>query len=80
MMNTLSNHVAEKQDIMDAVLSSPKAQAVTASLTTGIAIDASVMEWLPQTIALMGGVLGIILTTMMIVHKGIQIKRDWNDK
>jgi len=71
-----ANMESTKQDVAGLILNSPKAQAVTASLTTGIAIDYNVMSWLPQTISIVGGVLGIVLTTMMIVHKGIQIKKD----
>ena len=76
-MNILGGNIeSAKQDVAELILSSPKAQAVTASLTTGIAIDYNVMSWLPQTISIVGGLLGIVLTTMMIMHKYVQIKKD----
>ena len=73
----MSEHLdAVKQDIVEAVLASPKAQAVVASATTGIAIDHNIMSWLPQYVSIVGGALGLVLTTMMIFHKWIQIKKD----
>ena len=79
-MNILGGSIeGAKQDAVELILSNPKGQAITASMTTGIAIDASIMSWLPQTISIIGGLLGIVLTTMMIAHKYVQIKRDLKD-
>lgn len=63
-------------EIIDKVVANPKAQALTGTGTAGMAIDYHVMEWLPEIISVVGGVLGLVLTAMMIAHKWIQIKKD----
>ncbi len=67
-----------KQEIIEYVLSSPKAQAMVAGGSGLIAVDNSIMRILPEYITLIGGSLGIVLSALMIAHKIIQIRNDLN--
>jgi len=75
---TTTSHVLPnlKADLAEIVLSNPKTQALVATGTTGLAIDLSVMSWLPQTLSLVATSLGIVLTSLMIYSKWQQIKKD----
>ena len=64
------------KEIADQVISNPKAQAVVVGVSTGSAIDYQIMQWLPTVVSLTAGILGIVLTSLMIVKTYIQIKND----
>lgn len=64
------------REIAEHAISNPKVQAITASATTGLAIDYQMMEVLPQIISVVGGALGLVLTSMMIYLKWLEIKKE----
>jgi len=66
----------ENQETVEAIISNPKVQGIVGTGTTAMAIDHNLMQILPEYITVVGGALGIILTSMMIVHKYIQIRND----
>lgn len=81
-MNANGNHLSIEsvKVIGDHILSNPNAQALTATITTSLALDRVMLEIIPKYIAIVGGTLGLILTAMMIVHKYIQIRNDLGKK
>lgn len=74
-MTTSANGLESgKQELLDIALSNPKVQAVVASATTGMAIDYNIMAWLPPAISISAGVMGLVVSVMIVRHKGIQMK------
>lgn len=64
------------KEVVEHAINNPKIQAVTASATTGLAIDFQMMEVLPKVISVAGGTLGLVLTSMMIYLKYLEIKKE----
>tara|TARA_R110000823_G_scaffold179223_1_gene311601 strand:+ start:464 stop:688 length:225 start_codon:yes stop_codon:yes gene_type:complete len=65
-----------KKEIIEVILSNPSAQKAVASSATALPIINTIMDWAPSVITIVGGLLGMVLTAMMIVHKRIQIRND----
>lgn len=68
------------KELIEPILGNHKLQTLTATGTTGIAIDYHVLSTLPVIITIIGGSLGIVLTSLMIAHKWIQIKKELLDE
>lgn len=66
----------QAKEIAEHTINNPKVQALTASTTTGLAIDYQMMEILPQIISVVGGALGLVLTSMMIYLKWMEIRKE----
>jgi|8_EtaG_2_1085327.scaffolds.fasta_scaffold105939_2 hypothetical protein len=64
-----------KKEVADQVIANPKSQALVVGVSTGTAIDASILNWLPEMVSLTTGVLGIVLTSLMIVRTYFQISQ-----
>lgn len=68
------------KELIEPILGNHNLQTIAATGTTGIAIDYHFLSTLPFIITMVGGSLGIVLTSLMIAHKWIQIKKELLDE
>lgn len=70
---------SEKIQIAEQILQNPKSGAAAVGGLAAVGLDHWVFQALPDIITIVGGVLGIVLTSLMIVSKWLEIRNKLKD-